>query len=70
MTGLTVLDFDAGGPGFGRIYLADGAAKCKQRIHVLGSADSVTTGETVALLYPRLLLRPASVAGGFGGLQI
>jgi len=56
MTELTVLDFDVGGPGFARIYqpVADGAAKCKQSIRVLGSADSVTKEKP--LPYPRLFV--------------
>jgi hypothetical protein len=54
MTGLTVLDFDVGGPGFRRIYWADDAAKCRQRIRVLGSADSVTKEKP--LPYPLLFV--------------
>jgi hypothetical protein len=68
MTGLTVLDFDVGGPGSGRIYWADGAAKCKQRIRVLGSADSVPTGVIVALSVP-LCFDPPVWPVASGGLQ-
>jgi hypothetical protein len=68
VTGLTVLDFDVGDPRFGKIYWADGAAKCKQHIRVLGSAESVTTGETVALSAP-LCFDPPVWPVASGGLQ-